>query len=100
VARRTQEIGIRRALGATPGALVRHIVTQGMAPVAAGLAVGLLASLGAARLLASLLYDTSPSDPATLLAVTAVVVGVAVAACAVPARRALAVNPIVAIRGE
>ena len=100
VARRAREIGIRRALGATPGSLVRLVVTQGMAPVAAGLAVGLLASVWTARLLASLLYETSPNDPATLVGVTAGVIVAALAACAVPTRRVLAVSPMVALRGE
>jgi putative ABC transport system permease protein len=100
VARRTHEIGIRRALGAAPGVLVRDVLVRGMQPVVVGLALGLAASFWTSRLLRSQLFDISPTDRVTYALVAGGVILVSLIACAVPARRALRVNPIVALRAE
>ncbi|MFW6198923.1 MAG: FtsX-like permease family protein, partial [Acidobacteriota bacterium] len=98
VARRTREIGIRKALGAPHGQLVRRVVGQAMVPVAAGLALGALSSVWATRLLERLLFEIEPSDPATYVGVGAVLLAVSLAACLVPVRRALAVDALEALR--
>ncbi len=98
VSRRRQEIGIRLALGADGGAVVRMVVRQGMALVLWGLAIGLPAAFASTRLLRSLLFDVTPYDPASFAAATAVLWAVALAACAAPALRASRVNPIAALR--
>ena len=100
MSRRVQEMGIRMALGAQPGQVRNLIVRQGMAMVLAGVAVGCAASLGVARLLTKLLYGVSPSDPLTLLAVVATLCCVAFAAIYLPARRAVRVDPVLALRYE
>jgi putative ABC transport system permease protein len=100
VARRTHEIGIRRALGAAPGVLVRDVVVRGMQPVVVGLMLGLAASFWTSRLLQSQLFDISPTDRVTYALVAGGVILVSLIACAVPATRALRVNPIVALRTE
>ena len=96
---RTQEIGIRLALGAQPGQIVRMVLRQGVVIVAAGLAVGLAAAFALARL-ASGFLAVSPGDPITYLAVTAVLTAVALLACYIPARRTMRVDPMVALRYE
>ncbi|HEX6975202.1 MAG TPA: FtsX-like permease family protein, partial [Vicinamibacterales bacterium] len=98
--RRTQELGIRRALGAQPARLVRDVVLQGLTPVAIGLVAGIGASLWATTYLRSQLFGVSPSDPATYSTVTIGVALVALASCVVPALRALRISPIVALRAE
>jgi predicted permease len=98
VSRRTQEIGIRLALGAHGGDVVRMVVRQGMALVLAGLVLGLPAAFAATRLLRTLLFETAPSDPWSFGAATAILCVVALAACAAPALRASRVNPIAALR--
>jgi putative ABC transport system permease protein len=98
VSRRTQEIGIRLALGADAGAVVRMVVRQGMALVAAGLAIGLPVALAVTRLLASLLFETTPHDAAAFAGATLVLCLVACAACAAPAIRASRVDPMRALR--
>ena len=98
VARRTQEIGIRRALGAAPGALFRDVMARGMQPVIVGLVLGLAASYWTMRVLANQLFEVSPTDSTTYALVAAGVILVSLIACAVPARRALRVNPIIALR--
>ncbi|MBV9742266.1 MAG: FtsX-like permease family protein [Acidobacteriia bacterium] len=100
VSQRTQEIGIRVAMGATRGDIMRMVFAQGVAPSAIGLASGLGASLAVNRLLKAELILVSPSDPLTL-AVTGVVLTVAaLLGCVFPARRALRVEPVVALRYE
>jgi putative ABC transport system permease protein len=99
-ARRTQEMGIRAALGATRAALLRLVLVGGAAPVLAGIALGLAGALGLTRVLESLLFATSPTDVPNLVAVSALFLLVALAACLVPAWRAAAVPPMVALREE
>ena len=100
VGQRTREIGIRMALGAQPGSVHKLILRQGLRPVLAGLAAGLLASLVAMRALASLLYGVTATDPPTFLAVAGVLLAVSALACAIPARRAALVDPMAALRHE
>jgi ABC-type antimicrobial peptide transport system permease subunit len=100
VAHRTREIGIRLALGARPGDCIRLVMGQGVVPVAIGLAAGLVAALAAGRVLASLLYEIEPTDPTTIGVVAAIVVGVALGAAYVPARRVTRVDPMSALRSE
>ncbi len=100
VARRTGEMGIRAALGACPGDLYALILKQGMAPVAAGLVLGIAGALAAGRMLASFLFEIRARDPFTLAAVSALLVVVAAAACYLPARRAARVEPTTALRYE
>ena len=100
VAQRTGEIGLRMALGADPGTVSRGVLRQAMLPVAVGLAVGLVAAIGAGRAVRAMLFDVSPMDPATLLSVTIILLTAGVAACVLPARRAMRVDPLVALRTE
>ncbi len=100
VARRTHEIGIRMALGATKSAVFRMVLQQGMFVALLGMVIGWIGSLLVTRFLASLLYNVKPTDPATFAAVSAVLAGVAVLACYLPARRATRVDPMVALRHE
>jgi putative ABC transport system permease protein len=100
VGQRTREIGIRMALGAQPGSVHKLILRQGLRPVLAGLAAGLVASLAGMRALASLLYGVTATDPPTFLAVAGVLLAVWALACAIPARRAALVDPLAALRHE
>src|SRR5690606_36921031 len=98
--RRTQEIGIRVALGASGGDVLRLVVLQALAPVAAGVLLGLAAGLAATRLLEGVLYEVEPTDPATFLVVPLVLAAVAVLASWLPARSALRGDPVAALRAE
>ncbi|HTU34773.1 MAG TPA: ABC transporter permease [Candidatus Acidoferrum sp.] len=100
VAQRTREIGIRAALGAQHGDLMRLVLGQGARLALAGLVVGILAGLGLTQFLRTFLYGVNPNDPATFGAVTVLVALVAFAACYIPARRAMRVDPMVALRHE
>ena len=100
VSRRTQEIGIRLALGASARTVRRMVVTQGMKLTLIGLTIGLMAAFGAAKLLASLLPGIEPTDPVTFVIVPLVLLAVAFIATCVPAVRAARVDPMVALRCE
>jgi len=100
VTRRTQEIGIRIAFGAGRGEILRLVLRQGLKLTFTGILIGLAMSLGLARLLARLLSGLSPSDSITFGLTAMLWIGVAVVACCVPARRAMRVDPTVALRYE
>ena len=100
VGERTAEIGIRMAIGAERGQVVREVLAQGMRLVAIGLALGTLVSLAVTRTLETQLVGTSARDPLVLIAAAILLVGVAITACASPARRASRVDPLVALRAS
>jgi len=100
VSQGTRELGIRIALGATPGAIRGHVLRHGLVVGAAGVGAGLGAALGLTRVLGSLLFGIEPTDPATFAAIAAALLAVALAASAVPARRAARTDPVVALRSE
>ena len=100
VARRTQEIGIRRALGAQSGRVVKDVVLVGLRPVVAGMTLGIAASYWTTQLWSTQLFGVSPLDPLVYAAVSAGVLVVSAAAAFVPVRRALRVSPLVALRSE
>lgn len=100
VTQRTHEIGVRMALGARRGEVVRMVVQQGMLTTATGIAVGTVAALGLTRVMASLLYEIAPTDGPTFGAVCTVLAAAAFGACWLPALRASKVDPVVALRCE
>ena len=100
VAQRLPEMGLRKALGATSGELVGETLRRGLAPVAAGIALGAAGAIASGRLLATQLYGVSPHDPATLIAVVAVLLVTATAANALPALRGGAVDPMRVLRQD
>jgi putative ABC transport system permease protein len=100
VARRTREMGIRMALGAPPRSLLRLIIGTGLKPVVVGIAAGIAGALMLTRLMTDLLFGVKPSDPATFGVVTVLLVVTSVLACYLPARRAMRVDPMVALRYE
>ena len=97
---RTREFGVRMALGAQPGNILRMVIREGMLLVIAGIALGIGGALALGRVLQSLLFEIKPTDPATFVGVTIALATVALAACWIPARRAMNVDPIVALRYE
>jgi predicted permease len=100
VSRKTQEIGIRMTLGASPFDILAMALRQGVLLTLFGLAIGAAAALGVARLIGSMIFGVTPYDPSTFAAVAAVLLAVALVACYVPARRAMRVDPVVALRRE
>ena len=100
VSQRIHEIGIRMALGASPAQVMRMVIGQGLKLELIGVAIGVLVALGAARALTTELYQVTPSDPATFIGVPVLFALVAVAACYIPARRGMRVDPLVALRYE
>jgi ABC-type antimicrobial peptide transport system permease subunit len=100
IARRTAEIGIRMSLGANPLRVMGMVLGDGATLLGIGVGLGLVASALAARLIQGLLFGVPPQDPATFLAVAALVTLVGLGACALPAIRAARVDPLVAMRAE
>lgn len=100
VSRRTQELGVRTAMGASRADVLKLIVREGMVLAAIGMSVGVVTTLVLTRLLTAMLYGVRPADPATLLAVLMTVAAVAFVASYFPARRATKVEPIAALRYE
>ena len=100
VSERTHEIGIRLALGAQRSDILRMVVRQGLGLAIAGAAVGLVCALIVSHLMAGMLYGVRPSDPVTFGGVALLLIGVALLACYIPARRAIRVDPLVALRHE
>ena len=100
VSQQTREIGIRMALGAEPQGILRAVILHGLKLTLAGVAIGIGTSLVLTRFIRSLLFGVSPTDPFTFAAVAISLTLVAVAACCIPARRAMAVDPIIALRHE
>jgi len=100
VSERTHEIGIRMALGAHPSDVLGMVARLGLKLTSIGLAIGIALALGVARLISTFLYGVKPSDPLTYAAVALALAGVAFLACYIPARRAIKVDPLVALRYE
>jgi putative ABC transport system permease protein len=100
VSQRTQEIGIRMAIGGTPHDILKLVVRQGMLPLAIGLAIGLTVSFAVNRLLTSMLVQVSPADPITLGVASAVLILAGTLGCLIPARRAMRVDPVIALRHD
>jgi len=100
VSQRRREIGLRIALGATTGLVVRLILNRGAALSVAGVCIGMLAALGLSRYMRSLLYGVEPTDPSTYVAVALALMAVAGVASLLPARRAAGVDPMVALQQD
>jgi putative ABC transport system permease protein len=100
VLQRTREVGVRLALGASPGDVLKLVVGQGMRLVLVGLGAGLVAAFVLSRSMASLLYGISPRDLAVYSLASLVLGVLGLAACYIPARRAMRVDPVVALRAE
>jgi len=100
IAQRTREIGIRMALGANRRDILGQVIGEAARLLAVGLGIGTIAALGTTRFLSGLLYGINASDPRTFVSVIALLAGSALGACLLVARRATAVDPIVAIRSD
>jgi ABC-type antimicrobial peptide transport system permease subunit len=99
-AQRTREIGIRMALGADHKRVIRHVMLTGIRPVILGAILGIAGALATGKMLAALLFHVNPSDPATFLMASAVLLAVALIACLIPARRATQIDPARALGSE
>ena len=100
MSRRTREIGVRVALGATARDVRRMIVGQGLRTILVGVAIGIRGALALTRTVASLLFGVTPTDPPTFAGVTLLLVGAGLLACDLPARRATRVDPALALRSD
>jgi len=100
VAQRTREIGVRMAIGASAGVVVRMVLAGALRTVLVGLGVGALAALAAARLIASQLYGVSARDPLTFAGIAGLLLAVALAASVIPALRAARIDPMAALRAD
>jgi ABC-type antimicrobial peptide transport system permease subunit len=100
VSERTHEIGVRIALGAERSSILQMVLRQGLGLAIAGTAVGSVGALIVSHLMAGLLYGVRPTDPVTFAGVALVLIGVALLACYLPARRALRIDPLIALRHE
>jgi putative ABC transport system permease protein len=100
VTQRTQEIGLRMALGAQTADVLHMVIKQGMMLVLIGIGVGLAGALGLNRVIASLLFGVNATDPMTFVAISLLLGFVALLACYIPARRATLINPVQALRSE
>jgi len=100
VGRRTQEIGIRIALGAQARSVLREVITRGLLLALSGATLGIALSFAVTRFLRSILFGVGPGDPVVLAGVAALMLAVALAACYLPARRATQVDPVIALRHE
>jgi putative ABC transport system permease protein len=100
VSQRIREIGIRMALGARPSSVLKMILGQGLALGLIGIAIGVFSTLALTRLLRTMLFEISPTDPATLMSVTALLITVAISSCVIPAWRAATIDPLGALRFE
>jgi putative ABC transport system permease protein len=100
VVQSTDEIGIRIALGAQKNAILKHVVARGIALAGTGVTIGIVPALGLTRLLSSLLFGITSTDPLTFFAASAALLGIAVLACYIPAQRAASLEPMTALRNE
>jgi putative ABC transport system permease protein len=100
VSQRTRELGIRMALGATARDVGRLIVRQGLKLVLSGIVIGVVSALALQRVIGKLLFGISPTDPLTFTMIAFLLIGVALLACWIPARRATKVDPLTALRSE
>jgi ABC-type antimicrobial peptide transport system permease subunit len=100
VQRRRSDIAVRLALGGSPAAVLSMVVRQGMALASGGVALGMVGALGVTRVMEGVLYEVSPQDPGTLVAVAALMLAVSALACLVPGRRAIRIHPATALREE
>jgi ABC-type antimicrobial peptide transport system permease subunit len=100
VTQRRREIGLRMALGASPGAVQRLVFQQGLRPAAIGIGIGTLGAAALTRLIAKMLFEVRPLDPAAFAAAALVLAGFAALACYLPARRATRVDPLTTLRDD